>query len=220
MNLKPAKDLRQQAQELERQAAAQEARDRAAQDERDKAAFAAKQAEHEAERAAVLDDYRQTEATIVQAVQELDGLLQALSERRKQCALLGVNPPQSYTARLEMGVKGALQSWKTFRPELVGNPPKPDPHLAELREARAEVVRCEKMLADWQGRLTAAAGTAHTGVGAESLRRAGDWSQALQLARARLSKALADGPQSREIRAERLALMDATAEPVMLTVPV
>jgi hypothetical protein len=212
-------DLRQEAERLAREADKQEAAAAAAQSQRDRAAFVARQAEHSAEQQAALADFQTTESEIVAAVVELQGLLQALTERRKQAALLGVVPAQSHVDRLTMGVRGALEAWRNYRPELVGNPPREDPHAVEVREARREVVRCEKMLADWQTRLTTA-GEASSHVGAESLRRVHDWSAALQLARARLGKALASGPQDAQTRRERLALAEAAERPVTMMVPV
>lgn len=224
MNLtkqKSTTDLRQEAERLTAQAAEQEARQAAEQERIERAAFVAKQAQHSAEQSQALQDFSDTERAIVATVQELSELLEALTERRKQAAAVGVAAPHSYVDRLGAACKATQESWKLFRPALVGAPPPEDPRESALREARAEVKRCQSQLATWQSRLASTPGSATSDVAREALRRCTDWSEALQLSRTRLAKALAAMPnQTAAIRRERLANADAQAERQTVTVPV
>ncbi len=93
---------------------------------------------------------KQTEQIVLTAI-SLDGMLKEQSETEKRLAVLETKPQRATVPQsLRGGVAAAMQFWRINNPTLIGLPPNRTPEEKALIEARENVKRATKLLADYR----------------------------------------------------------------------
>ena len=105
-----------------------------------------------AEQAQVRRDYDETLKAVVEVTGELRDLLAALTERRKQCAELGIIPAQDFTSGLATMIAQTFYAWDRHRAELTGAPPRPNDSARTFGSANHSLratKHCWRSIAQW-----------------------------------------------------------------------
>jgi hypothetical protein len=161
------------------------------------------------------EEWEQATQSVVDLVEHLQAARVRLqSAESEYLRAYGKRAPDSCTARLFAACDAILLSWRWHRHELVGAPEPPTKLQVAISEARGDVERAEAQLAKFQALLKKPGGSGDP----RTLKLAQDWAGNIMAARSRLSVLLAELPQSRATREERLKLAESPEPTIMLGV--